>query len=233
MDDYERYGDYNEIEYDAPKSKNPFIIILKLLVAIVCIGVVGIIAFRLTLFNSYPDSMKRIHFNEALTEYYRENGVPVAKTQVLGAPYDDPDLGRFFCDYLVVVEDAEQLQITVRYNVSTLETIAEDLELTEALDPDSKEHFTFRLRDNYGNVYENVEVVAYESSFMYRYMRLVFDEVRFKPNEAGEYPEWIRLEINPTLYTTDEPYSMIVVYENNSRLSAFSEYRIKEEELPK
>jgi len=47
------------------------------------------------------------------------------------------------------------------------------------------------------------------------------------------FPEWIRLEINPTAYTGDEPYSMIVVYENNSRLSAFSEYRIKEEDLPK
>jgi hypothetical protein len=68
---------------------------------------------------------------------------------------------------------------------------------------------------------------------MYRYIRLVFDGVRFDPNEKGEYPEWIRLEINPKGYEAESAYSMIVVYENNSRLSTFSEYKIKEEELPK
>ena len=78
MEDFERYGDYNEYEEDIPKSKNPVLILLKVLVGVICVGVVGLILFRLLVFNHYPDSMKNIYFNETLTEYYEQtNGISV------------------------------------------------------------------------------------------------------------------------------------------------------------
>ena len=53
MDDLERYGDYNETEDDIPKGKSPVGTILKIFIAIVCIGVVGVLGLRVAIFNYY------------------------------------------------------------------------------------------------------------------------------------------------------------------------------------
>ena len=74
MSDYERYGDYDDIEEDLPKSKNPVVIALKIMIFAVCVGVIGLIAFRMIAFNSYPASVKNVYFNESLTGYYNEKG---------------------------------------------------------------------------------------------------------------------------------------------------------------
>ena len=229
MSDYERYGDYNEIEEDQPKSKNPVIITLKILIAVVCIGVVGIIAFRLILFNSYPETVKNLYFNDTLTDYYNEVGDGMdIKTQDLRAPYDDPDLGNFFCDYLYVIDDIGQLQITVRYNTASVDRIAEELGLS--LDENDPTIFTYRIADNYGRIYDEVNVAAFESQMMYRYAKLVFDGVKFDP-EDGKLPEWIRLEVFVG-EDSEKPYSMVPIYENNENYAKFDEYKPSRKELP-
>ena len=239
MSDYERYGDYNEIEEDTPKSKNPILVTLRILTAVICIGVVGLIAFRLIAFNSYPKIAKDLYVNEAFSEYYESKGGDVTvKTQKLRAPYDDPDLGNFFCDYLYVIEDMGQLQITVRYNKATVKRIADELAIT--LDDKSKDIFKFRLCASYGEgrelvYYENLSISEFDSSLMYRYNKLVFDGVDFAL-EDGSHPYWIRLEVTVDEKlipeNTDEKIKnkiyMIPVYENNENFSKFSEY-----ELPK
>ena len=60
MDDLERYGDYNEYEDDIPKKKGKVMLVLKILIAVVCVSVIGLFAFRMIMFNYYPDSMKNI-----------------------------------------------------------------------------------------------------------------------------------------------------------------------------
>ena len=62
MEDMERYGDYNDIEYDSPKNKGAVLTVLKILTALICISVIGILAFRMILFNSYPESVSKIYF---------------------------------------------------------------------------------------------------------------------------------------------------------------------------
>ena len=232
MSDYERYGDYNEID-EAPggKSKNPVVIILKAVIALVCISVVGILAFRMVLFNSYPDGAKRLYFNDTLTAYYEStDGEIGAKTQELRFPYDDEDLGNFFCDYLVVIEGAEQIQISVRYNTASLARLAEEAGL-ESISPDDMNAFEYRLCDNYGRVYGTYEIASFDTQVMYRYTRLVFDGVDVTPDESGVFPEWIRLEIVAKGATTDAVY-MVPMYENNEDYSLFTEYTLSREERP-
>ena len=60
MSDFERYGDYDDYEDDAPKKRSAAGIIIKLVIALACISVVGILGFRIFLFNHYPSSMKNI-----------------------------------------------------------------------------------------------------------------------------------------------------------------------------
>ena len=63
MEDFERYGDYTEFDEDIPQNKSAFVLTLKILVAVVCFGVIGLIVFRLLMFNYYPSSMKKVYFS--------------------------------------------------------------------------------------------------------------------------------------------------------------------------
>lgn len=231
MSDYERYGDYNDIE--EPRKSGAFLLTLKIITALICIGVVSLIAFRLIIFNSYPESVSRLYFNDTLTAHYNERGGDISvKTQNLRAPYDDPDLGNFFCEYLYVIEDIDQLQISMRYNTGNLERIGKSAGLSYTPDFESTDAFSFRLVDNYGNIYDDVEVALTDSSLMYRYLKLVIDGVELSPNQNGEFPEWIRLEIFVVGQPSAEPCGMVAIYENNEDFSDFSEYELSSEDKP-
>ena len=226
MEDFDRYGDYTEYEDDIPKGKkNPVMLILKILVAIVCISVIGIFAFRLILFNYYPDSVSNIYFTEKLTQYYNEtDGNIVVHTQELRSPYDDPDVANFFCDNLIVIPATGELQLSVRYNNSAIENIKTKLNL-ESLDPSDKDY------DNYGNIYEPPTHISIDSLLMYHYYKLSFDGIPFLVTD-GTYPEWIRLEVFVKGQKSAEPFSKILVYENHENFSEFEEYDLSGEERP-
>ena len=227
MSDYERYGDYNNLEDDEPRGKSHVMLILKILTAVVCITVVGILAFRLIVFNKYPAEVSGIYFDDELTEYYKEMGDKAdIKTQTLRYVYDDPDLGSFFCDYLYVINDIGQLQITVRYNTSTVKRISEELGIS--LDADDFSIFEYRLADNYGKEQGTLKKTVTASQAMYRYVKLVFDGVSFTP-DGGEFPEWIRLET--TVRGTDKAYAYNLIYENHADHNAFEKYIPTKKEL--
>ncbi len=221
MEDMERYSDYNEYEDDAPKSKNPVTLIIKILIAIVCFSVIGMLIFRMIFFNYYPAAMKNIYFTDELLSYYEKtDGEINAQTQSLRAPYDDPDYANFFCDNLIIIKGAGELQLSVRFNSAALERMIAASEY-ETLVRDDPDLLTFRLVDNYGFVYDAVAYKEYDKSLFYNYYKLVFSGIEFEDyangdfpklheftykNELGKYvtetietagkhPEWIRLEI--------------------------------------
>ena len=217
MEDFERYSDYNDYEDDRPKSRVG--LILKIVTAVVCLSVVGVLAFRLIIFNNYPDSMKKIYFNDTLTAFYESTGGNIgAETQNLRAEYDDPDEGNFFCDNLIVIREARQLQVSVRYNVSLMESIKKKygVEL-QAGDADA---FDFRLsvmplsKDD-GTAIPTGELTVKNTDkvFMYRYFKLVFDGVDFALE--GESEIWIRLEIYINGVEMEKPY-MVLIYEDTA-----------------
>ncbi len=233
MSDYERYGDYNDTEDDLPKSKNPVVIALKIMIFIICIGVIGVIAFRMIVFNSYPPAVKNVYFNDKLTAHYNEKGGDIEiKTQKLLAPYDDEDEGNFFCKHLYVIDEIDQLQITLRYNTATVKNLSKEHGI--ALDENSEDLFSYRLCASYGD--ENAVVVGeltaeqYDKRLMYRYKKLVFDNVDLSLDEIGS-PYWIRLEITVKGSERDEVY-MIPIYENNDHYSSFKDYELSRKETP-
>lgn len=235
--DMERYGDYTEYEDDIPKSKSKFVLFVKIMIAFVCISVIGVIAFRIILFNTYPDSMERIHFTDNLSGYYESvDGEINAKTQMIRYPYDDPDKGNFFADNLIVIEGAGEMQFSVRYNLSTLETIEKKYGLSE-LSPEDESLFSFRLVaskfDSTEGKFKEVVVadapsyVGTDSRMMYRYFKLAFDGIDFE-----NPPVWIRVEIFVKGQTEDTPFAMIPVYENNEDYAIFEEYDLGRKERP-
>lgn len=232
MEDMERYGDYNEYEDDLPKKRGGVLLLLKLTAALICLATLGIIGYRLFLFEYYPAAMKDLFFTDNLTAHYRETGEPLSvKTQSLRFPYDDNDKGNFFCDYLYVIPAAGELQISARYNESALTSIAAHYGL-DALssDPDT---FSFRLTDNEGRDYGAPSYIACDAYAMYHYYKLAFDNIAFDaPSDGGEAPKWIRLEIFVKGATDEKPFSYVAIYENNEDNAVFSDIKINHKEYP-
>lgn len=234
MEDFERYGDYNEYEDDIPKSKSKVGLILKILIAVVCLSVVFVLGFRVALFNYYPDTMKEIYFNGKLSAYYEETGGKIgAKTQNLRAEYDDPDEGNFFCSNLIVIPEINQLQITARFNVSLMDSIKEKYGVE--LNPDAENLFTFKLSviplSEEGSTpisTGTLSVLESDKLMMYRYYKLVFDDVDF--SVEGEDEIWIRLEIFINGVQMENPY-MVLVYEDTEE-AKFENYKLSSGEKP-
>lgn len=234
MEDMERYSDYNEYEDDEPKKKSRVGLIFKILIGLVCLSVVGVLAFRMIMFNYYPSGMKNLCFNEKLTAFYNEtNGEIGALTQDLRAEYDDPDEGNFFADHLIVIPKINQLQIALRYNVSLMDTIEEKYHVT--LSGDNKEFFDFKLSilplskdDGTAIATGTLSLVETDKKLMYRYYKLVFDDVDFTLPDEEEI--WIRLEITIRGVEMEKPY-MILIYEDTKE-SEFEEYSLSSKEKP-
>lgn len=234
MSDFERYGDYNEVDESPKKSR--VLLVIKITALVLCFSVVALLLFRVFSFNYYPDSMKKLYFTDTLTAYYNEKGGDIgAKTQELRAPYDDAELGNFFCDNLIIIEELGEIQISLRYNVSLADTIKE--KYGADFDPDDTSRFTFTLTRSGGDesatgaaagvpMESKLTACEWDSFMMYRYAKLVFDGVNF------EGAEWIRLDIRIDGVEREEPF-MVCIYENVSEYSEFTEYKLSSSEVPK
>lgn len=234
MEDMERYSDYNDYEEENPRGKSPVGLVLKIFVAVVCSAVVGVLGFRLMLFNSYPENIENIYFGDKLTEYYEAtDGEIGAKTQILSAPYDDADEGNFFCDNLIIIPGINQLQVSARYNVSLMESIKAKYGVE--LSPDNADNFSFKLYiiplSEEGSEHiatGSLSFVDFESKLMYRYYKLVFDDVDF--TLEGEDEVWIALEISINGIEMEKPYK-VLIYED-VKDSIFSDYKLSSKENP-
>ncbi len=234
MEDIERYSDYNEYEDDIPKNKSYVGLVLKIIVGLICAAVIGVLGFRLILFNLYPDNIKNIYFNEKLTAYYNEtDGNIGALTQDLRAPYDHNEEGNFFCDNLIVIRDINQLQVSVRLNESLKENIKNKYGVD--IDVNDPSIFSFSLsliplvKGSEPISMGTVSVPHTESKNMYRYFKLVFDDVMFEKEGYKEF--WIRLEIEIAGVEREKPFE-VLIYEDSEDYGKFKEYKLSGKEKP-
>lgn len=232
MEDIERYGDYNEVDEAPGGSRNPVAFILKGLIIALCLLVVGVLAFRLVLFNYYPSEIKNIYFNDELTELYKTNGTVKAETQSLRAPYDDPDFASFFADNLIIIKEAGQLQLSVRYNSSFYDSVEEKYGVRP--DESATDLFTFELErvpfeeSEAAYTVGALDYCTSDSLAMYTYYKLVFDGVEFLGDDE---PDWLRLKITLNGVEGAAPY-YILVFENTDEYSALGEYQLSGKEKP-
>ncbi len=238
MEDLERYGDYTEYEDDIPKKRSGIMLFFKIAIAAVCILVVGLLTFRIIMFNYYPEEMKTVYFNDTLTEHYNSCGGDISvKTQSLRAPYDNEKSTTFIADKLFVIEEAGQLQITLRYNKS----LADDICEIYGIDEVGEDTFSFALfknnpdydakapTDEYNSLFlptAQLADVRKDSSVTYNYFKIIFDDVDF------ENTKWLSVAIYINGARSGELPLRIAIYENNEDHSAFIDYKLSEKERP-
>lgn len=205
----------------------------------ICLCLVfGAVAFRIYIADHYPKDTVRMVFTDSLTEYYyAADGNIIAETQNIRFPYDSADEGNFFASGLIVVKEAGNLQVTMRYNESSLPKVAAFYKLSETPAPQDG-LFRYILTASYNTTAETADFRTYEpsylsedSAYMYRYGKLVFDDVDF------EGASWMRIDIY--FGEEEKPFGRICVYESqtsdgeNIVSVPLSPYKIDKEDLPK
>jgi len=236
MSDLERYGDYNEYEEDRPRGRgSAALLIIKLLIGAACLFVVGIIGFRIFLFNYYPSEMKRLYYTEALTEYYNSTGGELgALSQSYPYMYDDPDEGNFFGANVIVVREAGELQLSVRYNTAIFDELLEKYGTDLGRDS-TKLIFTLEKNPGDGNDKDGIPVgeLVYNSidgMVMYRYHKLAFSGIDF--GEGENAVKWIRLRITIDGVDMGDDEYLLPIYHNHSEYNKFDEYIPAKDEVP-
>ncbi|MBO7293328.1 MAG: hypothetical protein J6V07_05280 [Clostridia bacterium] len=206
--------------------------LVKSLLVLFMFLLAGLLFFRFWLNGFYPGAVRRTLPTEPLLAAYAEAGELAARRQEIRVSYDDPNEGLFFANHMMLVPDTGSLQVTVRWNSSTLDRLA--AEYGEAFDKEAEAPFTYRLfaatdkgeeivlsgkTEIRGSSY--LPVARERASFaMYRYERLAFEGLDF------EGVSWIRLEISHAASETYE--SDILIYENHEEYNEFEDFTIKE-----
>lgn len=203
MADYERYGDYNEIDGDPAGRKRPILRLLKILVSIALFLFTGFLIFRLIVAEYYPRELRTFRMTPALTEYAETHDLNPEKLKIR-VPYDDNVRASFIADNLVIEREAGAVQFTLRLSRDTMmrlgETLGEDL----GKKPDET-FFIVTLYDDLGNRYEKTEQIG-RTVLWYRAVKYCFDGVEF----AGV--SWIRADVRlVSAPDSAEPYASVPV----------------------
>lgn len=208
--------------------------IIKSLLVLVVFLLAGLLFFRLWLNGYYPREMRTLLPTEPLQSAYAKGELSV-KTQDIRVVYEDRKEGLFFAEHMLVSEETGSLQVTVRWNNSTLTKLAE--KYGDAFSPDAADPFTYRIfcaseagenvvvngKEEIHGTYYTPHLTEKDGFLLYSYERLAFEGVRL------DGVRWVRLDIYRT--GAAEPEGSIVIYENHEDYATFEDYKIKKGEL--
>ena len=193
MADYERYGDYNDIDDDKQVGgRRPVLRLLRWLVSATLFLFCGFLLFRLIVAEYYPRDLRAFRMTPVLSAYAETHDLSPEKMKIR-VPYDDNVRASFIADNLVIERESGAVQFTLRLSKYTMTRLSETLGEDIGIKPDES-RFIVRLLDNLGNRYEKTDQLG-QSYLWYRAVKYCFDGVDFKG------VAWIRADV----YLTSDP----------------------------
>lgn len=152
-----------------------------------------------------PSSMKKLLWNENTAVAYEKSGsaLEIIKQKEYKNLTAD---GKFYFSNMRYIPEAKQMQITVRYNRSTLEKLAADYSLSGIPEKDANV-FEFTLIDNNGNRYYS-SAETYDTKTVYIYRRYIFDGVELDGVESIN----LNVYYNENIEYDNAPYGELLVY---------------------
>lgn len=160
-------------------------IIKRIFTALFLIFMAAII-FRIFMMTD-SRTLSDIYPTDAAKAAYAENGSKAFLTHKCAGEISDD--GYYGAYGLVYCPEAEELQLTARFNDSLHE---------KYLDNTDPERYNWELRDNDGNTVAEGEVLERDEKYQYNYVRIAFDGVKIEKDtilnlflicEEREYPE--------------------------------------------
>ncbi len=203
--------------------------IFKGICTLFILGVIGLLAWRIIDRAVDPKVIKTILPNEALCEAYDSYGDKLTLYYQEQNEYtqEEKNYGYFATCNSLIIEEAKQVQFTLRYNNSTLEYTAEDHLLTDIptrednvydvtlllmydLTPENEE-------DNDGKTPEAVRYVRIQPTgeqfshqkTLYNYRKFIFDGIEFSDDLLAIYADIYYVE---DVDYEEEPYGTLLLY---------------------
>ena len=241
MSEYQNFDDYNdpneENEYDALNGKKITLgkIIKKTILyslRIASFFVIAILLWRI-FSGEAPKNMQELLLTEDTVQSL--NNTPDSFKVYSYVHKDNLTAdGKFAASHVYYIPSEKQLQVTVRYNNSTIKTLMKDYSLSA--EPEF-EPFVFTLTDGMGNTYTEYKYISGKKN-MYNYRRLVFDGVDLD-SLIVEEPAFnaTEEEINEFEEITKDKYLVLNIYykddvllsEPYGKLSVFDYSYLREE----
>ena len=183
-------------EFSMSKAGKVAKITFKVVVLGISLFIYSFFIFRLCSTQDAPKSVSSIVWNETTRAAYQANP---EEFQILSQEPSTfiTDNGRFWISDVVYLPQAKQLQLTIKYNDSTLKYLkealakqqaedaqtaetdsGEDVPLPEIVLPD--EPFDYSILDNSGVRYHEYSSIA-DREQNYNYRRLVFENIEYYP----------------------------------------------------
>ncbi len=159
---------------------------LKWLVFVCIILMLAAFSFRMCEQRT-PSELKRLIWTDRTIQAYESAGDSFSAFDCKVQSYYTED-GYFFADSVIAIPSANQWQITISYNNSTLRYLESEYageETAENIPSDTDEDkygiygaepFIYILYDSAGNVYDSYSYLS-DSSALHSFRRLIFDDV--------------------------------------------------------
>ncbi len=207
-------------------------IILKAVVIIIIVGTVGLLLWRL--FSSGdPSGMKTLKANDKLIEAYRaaeaegETLTMFTQPQPTNITTAKHNYNYFSVSNVVFIPEAEQVQLTFRYNNSTIKHVKEDKGLAEL--PDRHDDLfdvtlwaVYDLTPDVVGDDDNVEYVRFypteelteaDTKNLYNYRKFVFDGVDMTSAEKPLLTIYMDVYYIGEIDYEAEPYGILPLYQ--------------------
>ncbi len=204
--------------------------VLRLFLLLLLAAVMIFLGFRIFMSSYYPEEARGILPTEGVRRYCLSlPGEEIAaKRQKLRFNYDNTREGYFFAGELVVIPGCSTVQVSMRYNRSTLQKLAKKF---EDFDPEAEKPFTYRAVFSVGEtedkkprtLWADPAGEKHSSYLFYEYDRLSFEGLPL------EEIYWIRVEV---MRPGDSvPVCYICVYENTEKYHEFTDFTVKKDEV--
>ncbi len=120
---------------------------IKVLFVLLIVGVYALLIFRMCDVDSIPDKFKDLYVDDDLIALYQSDVGSEGFIYQTHTKYNtnDDTYGYFSVASYVIANGADEVQVVFKYNVSTLERVAEDYGLTVAIDRNKTNIFEYSL----------------------------------------------------------------------------------------
>ncbi|MFA6947636.1 MAG: hypothetical protein WCQ72_01505 [Eubacteriales bacterium] len=163
------------MDYENENPKKGFTVgkLIKWIIIALILFVYGLFMLRICS-QGEPESMKRFYWTQSSIELYKSS--PDTFSAAVSKPDKDiDDAGLFSVSSVYYMPQTGEIQLSVRYNNSTVKKIQEDYSLDAQL---AGEIFVYMLTDENGVTYTSYSFTS-AKKFVHNYRRVVFGGVDF------------------------------------------------------
>ena len=203
--------------------------IIKSLFVLLIVAVNAILLWRVFFSTAIPESIKTLSVSQATQEAYRAHGeeLVLQYQEQSTITRGDKNAGYFAVPSYVFIPEANQVQVVLRYNNSTLEHLYEDYEL-DAIPDKAGDWFDVTLvatRDltpgdrsdnergeNLAKERFTHSEVTRDTTLLYTYYRYVFDGISVDADTVGVF---VDVYYNQSIHYELEAYGRLCIYSDD------------------